>query len=215
MVDRRCRRVIVLLLSAVILLTVGIENVYAALEDKGMVRFSVEKIPVKGSEKDRDIRFMVEELPPAVESYSDMMKAEPSDNHDEKTIIHSRGEDPEKYKEDVELLARIIHAEARGESFEGQIAVGAVVLNRVENIDFPETIREVIFQPGQFTAVDDGQIYLEPNNTSFKAAEAALNGQDPTNGALYYYNPRIATDRWIRTLPVVTTIGNHDFCSEA
>ena len=118
----------------------------------------------------------------------------------------------ELLREDFELLARVIHAEARGESFEGQVAVGAVVLNRVESTDFPMSIREVIFQPGQFTAVDDGQIRLEPNRTAFLAAQAALEGHDPTNGAMYYYNPRIATDRWIRTRAVILTIGNHDFC---
>lgn len=116
------------------------------------------------------------------------------------------------FSEDIEILARIIHAEARGESFEGQVAVGAVVLNRVESPRFPMSIREVVYQPGQFTAVDDGQMRLAPNQMAFRAAMAALEGHDPSNGAIFYYNPRIATDKWIRTRAVKLTIGNHDFC---
>ena len=115
-------------------------------------------------------------------------------------------------REDLELLARIIYAEARGESFEGQVAVGAVVLNRVESPLFPGTIREVIYQPGQFTAVKDRQIELQPNSVAYQAAQAALEGADPTNGALFYYNPKIASDQWIRTRSIVCSIGNHRFC---
>jgi len=115
-------------------------------------------------------------------------------------------------KAEIEILARIIHAEARGESFEGQVAVGAVVLNRVQNNRFPETISKVVYQQGQFTAVYDKQIELDPDSISFKAAEAALEGQDPSNGALFYYNPKLATDKWIRTRTVVKSIGNHNFC---
>lgn len=114
-------------------------------------------------------------------------------------------------QEELELLARVIHAEARGEDFAGQVAVGAVVLNRVEDHRFPNTIHEVVYQPGAFTAVIDKQIHLDPNQSAFRAAEAALNGEDPTDGAIYYYNPRTATDRWIKTRPVVKTIGNHTF----
>lgn|GEM_PF-1136582 len=124
--------------------------------------------------------------------------------------LPSRGE-MQISAEDFELLARIIHAEARGEDFEGQIAVGAVVLNRLADARFPNTIREVIYQPGAFTAVSDKQINLTPNQSAFLAAEAALRGEDPTNGAIYYYNPKTATDRWIKTRPVVKTIGNHNF----
>lgn len=115
-------------------------------------------------------------------------------------------------QEDLELLARIIHAEARGESLEGQVAVGAVVLNRVKDPNFPMTIREVIYQPGQFTAVADGQIKLAPNKTAFLAARLALEGQDPSKGAIFYYNPKLATDKWIKTRNVIKTIGNHKFC---
>lgn len=114
-------------------------------------------------------------------------------------------------KADVELLTRVIHGEARGENFEGQVAVGAVVLNRLKDPRFPKTIRAVVYQEGAFTAVDDKQIHLDPNDQSYKAAEAALSGQDPTNGALFYFNPRLATDRWITSRPVIKRIGNHTF----
>jgi N-acetylmuramoyl-L-alanine amidase len=114
-------------------------------------------------------------------------------------------------KEDVELLTRVIHGEARGENFEGQVAVGAVVLNRLKDPRFPNTIRDVIYQSGAFTAVDDKQIQLDPNDQAYKAAEAALAGQDPTNGALFYFNPRLATDHWIKSRSVVKRIGNHTF----
>lgn len=114
-------------------------------------------------------------------------------------------------KEDVELLTRVIHGEARGENFEGQVAVGAVVLNRLKDPRFPKTIRAVVYQSGAFTAVDDKQIQLDPNDQSYKAAEAALSGQDPTDGALFYFNARLATDRWIKSRSVIKRIGNHTF----
>jgi len=118
-------------------------------------------------------------------------------------------------REDVHLLARLIYAEARGESFVGQVAVGAVVLNRLASPHFPKTIPEIVFQRHQFTPVADGSINLEPDETAFRAALAALNGWDPTNGALYFYNPHLSRDRWIRTLPVVGRIGNHVFATGA
>jgi len=114
-------------------------------------------------------------------------------------------------KEDVELLSRVIHGEARGEDFEGQVAVGAVVLNRLKDPRFPKTMHSVVYQSGAFTAVNDKQIHLDPTDQSYKAAEAALSGLDPTNGALFYFNPHIATDGWIKTRPVVKRIGNHTF----
>ncbi len=114
-------------------------------------------------------------------------------------------------KEEVELLSRVIYGEARGEDFEGQVAVGAVVLNRLKDPRFPKTMRGIIYQTGAFTAVKDKQIHLEPDDQAYKAAEAALSGLDPTNGAIYYYNPRIATDRWIKSRPVIKRIGNHTF----
>ena len=112
---------------------------------------------------------------------------------------------------DLELLARIISAEARGEPYIGQVAVGAVVLNRVESSSFPDSISGVIYQPGAFDAVEDKQFYLTPNETALNAARDALNGWDPTNGALYYWNPVTATSRWIWSIPITTTIGRHVF----
>lgn len=109
------------------------------------------------------------------------------------------------------LLAKVIYAEARGESYTGQVAIGAVVLNRVKDSRFPNTIAGVIYQPWAFTAVNDGQINLEPNSTAYQAADDALNGWDPTYGSVYYYNPKTATSSWIYTTTYVTQIGNHIF----
>ena len=116
---------------------------------------------------------------------------------------------------DIQLLARAINGEARGEPYEGQVAVGAVILNRVKHSSFPNTIAGVIYQKGAFTAVSDGQINvpIAENSTVYKAAQDALNGWDPTNGAIYYYNPDTATNSWIWSRPVITTIGKHQFCS--
>ncbi len=112
---------------------------------------------------------------------------------------------------DLYLLAKCIYAEARGESYTGQVAVGAVILNRVASSAFPNTIAGVIYQKGAFTAVSDGQINLEPNKTAMNAASDALNGWDPTYGCLYYYNPAVATSSWIFGRKTVTTIGKHVF----
>ncbi len=125
--------------------------------------------------------------------------------------VASRGEHLGISAVDLELLARVIYAEARGEDFEGQVAVGAVVLNRIRDPQFPKSIREVIYQQGAFTAVMDRQIHLEPDNQAYKAALLALEGEDPTGGAVFYYNPRLATDRWIKSRPVIKRIGNHTF----
>lgn len=116
------------------------------------------------------------------------------------------------YNSNVTLLARVINGEARGESYEGQVAVGAVVLNRVRHSSFPNTIAGVVYQPGAFTAVDDGQINAAVEDSCYKAARDALNGWDPTGGAIYYYNPRTATNQWIRTRPIIKQIGKHVFC---
>lgn len=115
---------------------------------------------------------------------------------------------------DVQLLARAINGEARGEPYEGQVAVGAVILNRVKDPSFPNTIAGVIYEPGAFTAVSDGQINvpLDPNSTVVKAAQDALNGWDPTGGAIYYFNPNTATNSWIWSRPLIKTIGKHRFC---
>lgn len=112
---------------------------------------------------------------------------------------------------DLYLLAKCVYSEARGEPYEGQVAVAAVVLNRVESPEFPNTIAEVIYQPWAFTAVHDGQINLEPDNTAYSAARDAMNGWDPTYGCLYYYNPTTATSGWIFTRTTVVTIGKHVF----
>ncbi|MBQ8844656.1 MAG: spore cortex-lytic enzyme [Clostridia bacterium] len=112
---------------------------------------------------------------------------------------------------DLYLLAKCVYAEARGESYEGQVAVAAVILNRVKSPDFPNTIAGVIYQPWAFTAVNDGQINLEPDKTAYSAAQDALNGWDPTYGCLYYYNASTATSKWIFTKTTVVTIGNHVF----
>ena len=113
---------------------------------------------------------------------------------------------------DVYLLARIIGAEARGESYTGQVAVGAVVLNRVRHSSFPDTIAGVVYQSGAFSAVRDSNWNVAPNDIAKKAAQAAINGWDPTGGAIYYYNPAKTSNQWIRSRPVVTTIGRHVFC---
>ena len=116
------------------------------------------------------------------------------------------------YQANVNLLARVISGEARGESYEGQVAIAAVVLNRVKHSSFPGTISGVIYQPGAFTAVTDGQINIAPSQSCYNAARDALNGWDPTGGAIYYYNPQTATNNWIRTRPVIRQIGKHVFC---
>ena len=115
---------------------------------------------------------------------------------------------------DVQLLARAINGEARGEPYEGQVAVGAVILNRVKDPKFPNTIAGVIYQKGAFTAVSDGQINvaIEDKSTVVKAARDALNGWDPTEGALYYFNPNTATNKWIWSRPLIKQIGKHRFC---
>ena len=113
---------------------------------------------------------------------------------------------------DLNLLARVIYGEARGEPYTGQVAIGAVVLNRVRNSSFPNTIAGVVYQSGAFDAVSDGQINLTPNSTAKKAAQDSLNGWDPTYGAIYYFNPKTATNKWIWSRPMTVTIGNHRFC---
>lgn len=112
---------------------------------------------------------------------------------------------------DLYLLARLIHGESRGEPYEGKVAVGAVVLNRTRDSRFPSTISGVIYQPGAFDAVYDGQINLPPDTSSINAARDALNGWDPSYGSVYYYNPSTATSSWIWSRQIVVRIGNHNF----
>ncbi|MFA5384130.1 MAG: cell wall hydrolase [Eubacteriales bacterium] len=122
------------------------------------------------------------------------------------------------FRDDVMLLAKAIYAEARGESFTGQVAVGAVILNRVDNSSFPKSVKDVIMQSNdyvyQFTPVANGSINLTPDETAVNAAIQAVLGEDPTGGALFFYNPEIASDRWIRNLPVIGCIGNHVFAKK-
>ena len=115
---------------------------------------------------------------------------------------------------DIQLMARAINGEARGEPYEGQVAVGAVILNRVKSSQFPNTIAGVIYQSGAFTAVADGQINvpIAEGSSVYKAAKDAMNGWDPTGGCIYYFNPDTATNKWIWSRPYVKTIGKHRFC---
>lgn len=112
---------------------------------------------------------------------------------------------------DLYLLAKTIYAEGRGEPYAGQVAIGAVILNRVRNSSFPNSVSGVVYQKGAFTAVSDGQINLSPDNTAMSAAQDAINGWDPTGGAIYYYNPAMATSAWIFSRKTVTVIGKHVF----
>ena len=114
---------------------------------------------------------------------------------------------------DVDLLARLISAEARGEPYAGQVAVGAVVLNRVESPAFPGSISGVIYQSGAFSCLQDGQFWKPVADSAYRAARDALNGSNPSGGALYYFNPATATSKWIWSRPVITTIGRHRFCA--
>lgn len=112
---------------------------------------------------------------------------------------------------DLYLLAKTIYAEGRGEPYAGQVAIGAVILNRVRSSSFPNSVSGVVYQKGAFTAVSDGQINLSPDNTAMSAAQDAINGWDPTGGAIYYYNPAVATSAWIFSRKTVTVIGKHVF----
>ena len=143
-------------------------------------------------------------------------------NYPDKTVISTMATSGREVmgfsEEEVNLLARLIHAEARGESREGKIAVGAVVLNRLAHPDYPKTIRDIIYQKNewvhQFSPVQDGSINMEPDRDSVEAALDAIRGVDPTGGALFFYNPDTATDQWIKTLPTIKPIGNHVFATE-
>lgn len=114
--------------------------------------------------------------------------------------------------QELKMMANAVYGEARGEPYEGQVAVAAVILNRVKSKSFPNTPTGVIFQPGAFTAVADGQIWLEPNEKAKKAVQDAINGWDPSGGCLYYFNPVTATSKWIWSRPQVKKIGKHIFC---
>lgn len=112
---------------------------------------------------------------------------------------------------DHRLLAKLVYAEARGETYKGQVAVAAVTLNRVASSSFPNTLTGVVYQSGAYSCVSNGSINNTPDSTAIRAALEAMNGWDPTGGCLYYYNPRLTNDKWIKSRPVVTVIGNHNF----
>ncbi|MBP3625029.1 MAG: LysM peptidoglycan-binding domain-containing protein [Peptococcaceae bacterium] len=127
-------------------------------------------------------------------------------------VTTSRGGNYRSYsQQEWDMLAQVVYGEARGESYNGQVAVAAVVLNRMEHDDFPDTIYEVVFQENAFTCVQDGQYYLTPNRSAYQAALEAMHGADPTNGCLYYWNPVTATSSWIWTRSIELQIGNHVF----
>ena len=127
-------------------------------------------------------------------------------------IITSSSSSSSSYNSNLNLLARVIYGEARGEPYIGQVAVGAVCMNRIKSSSFPNTLSGVVYQSGAFDAVRDGQINLTPDSTARKAAQDALNGWDPSYGAIYYFNPSTATNKWIWSRPMTVTIGKHRFC---
>lgn len=126
--------------------------------------------------------------------------------------IYGKSNSNSSSSSNLNLLARVISAEARGESYRGQVAVGAVILNRVSHSSFPDTISGVVYQSGAFDCMYDGQINVAVADSAYKAAQDALNGWDPSGGAIYYYNPKTAKSNWIRSRPIILTIGNHVFC---
>lgn len=127
--------------------------------------------------------------------------------------ISVAGAATESSSSELALLARLISAEARGEPYTGQVAVGAVVLNRIKHPSFPNTMSGVIYQPGAFSCIDDGQFNEPVASSCYQAARDALNGWDPSGGAIYYFNPVTATSKWIWSRPLIVTIGKHRFCS--
>lgn len=128
--------------------------------------------------------------------------------------IHHASAQTGRSSSDVQLIARAVNGEARGEPYEGQVAVAAVILNRVKHSSFPNSISGVIYQPGAFTAVSDGQINvpIAADSTVYKACQDAMNGWDPTGGAIYYFNPDTATSSWIWSRTFIKQIGKHRFC---
>lgn len=148
----------------------------------------------------------------AIKSYQSDKNLIVTGSLDEATTTALGVTDNTQANTDLYLLAKLIYSEARGEIYEGQVAVGAVVLNRVADAGFPNTLQGVIYQPWAFTALHDGQFNLEPNSTAYQAAQDAMNGWDPTYGCIFYYNPRTATSSWIFSRQIIVTIGNHVFC---
>lgn len=128
------------------------------------------------------------------------------------TSSSSSSSSSSSYSSNLNLLSRVIYGEARGEPYTGQVAVGAVVMNRIKSSSFPNTLSGVVYQSGAFDAVKDGQVNLTPDSTARKAAQDAMNGWDPSYGAIYYFNPSTATNKWIWSRPMTVTIGKHRFC---
>ncbi|MGI6226573.1 MAG: cell wall hydrolase [Peptococcales bacterium] len=127
-------------------------------------------------------------------------------------VTSARGQRGNNFtQEEIELMAKAVYGEARGESYTGQVAIAAVIINRLNSSEFPNDIKGVIFQPWAFTAVHDGQFWLNPDATAMRAVRDAINGHDPTGGALYYWNPQTATNKWIWSRPIIKTIGKHVF----
>ncbi|QQK75993.1 spore cortex-lytic enzyme [Salicibibacter cibarius] len=137
---------------------------------------------------------------------------QPDEGQDDQANVQKAMNAPEGYSDnDIQIMANAVYGEARGEPYEGMVAVAAVIINRTDDPEFPDTANEVIFEPRAFTAVADGQIYLEPDEEAREAVLDAINGQDPSNGAAYYYNPETATSEWIFSRDVHTEIGKHVF----
>jgi len=149
-----------------------------------------------------------EKLVKATRNWSPAMNRNPGGGAHASAIASASG----LSQSDIDLMARAVYGEARGEPYEGQVAVAAVILNRLESPLFPNTIPGVIYQTGAFTAVSDGQINLTPNETAYRAVRDALNGWDPSEGAIYYFNPSTATSKWIWSRPQIKRIGKHIFC---
>nr|WP_227936469.1 spore cortex-lytic enzyme [Alkalihalobacillus deserti] len=137
---------------------------------------------------------------------------EPEEGNNDVNIQKATNVPPGYSENDIQIMAQAVYGEARGESYVGQVAVAAVIINRVNSPTFPNTVSGVIFEPRAFTAVADGQIYMTPNETSRRAVLDAINGQDPTGNAIYYFNPDTATSGWIWSRPQIKKIGKHIFC---
>jgi len=148
------------------------------------------------------------ELPPTAGGAKPTQPSQPSGGNAKLPASNNLG----FTEKDLKMMANAVYGESRGEPYEGQVAVAAVIINRVKSSQFPNTATGVIFQPGAFTAVADGQIWLTPNEKAIKAVKDAISGWDPSDGCLYYFNPETATSKWIWTRPQYKTIGKHIFC---
>lgn len=176
-----------------------------------MVRIVQAKLSEMGYYKDKIDGILDDATKTAITTFQSNNSLVETGNLNDATLTALGVSDSEQINSDLYLLAKLIYSEARGEIYTGQVAVGAVVLNRVEDAGFPNTLQGVIYQPWAFTALHDGQFNLEPNSTAYQAAQDAMNGWDPSYGSLYYYNPTTATSSWIFTRTTVVVIGNHVF----